>query len=48
MSIRQHDFTIERRFRQSPEQTFQAFADQNSAHHFIPADETFNVDVAQE
>jgi uncharacterized protein YndB with AHSA1/START domain len=27
MSIRQHDFTIERRFRQSPEQTFQAFAD---------------------
>ena len=27
MSIRQHDFTIERRFRQSPVQTFQAFAD---------------------
>jgi uncharacterized protein YndB with AHSA1/START domain len=27
MSIRQHDFTIERRFRQSPAQTFQAFAD---------------------
>jgi uncharacterized protein YndB with AHSA1/START domain len=27
MSIRQHDFTIERRFRQSPEQAFQAFAD---------------------
>ncbi len=27
MSIRQHDFTIERRFRQRPEQTFQAFAD---------------------
>ncbi|HTX13017.1 MAG TPA: SRPBCC family protein [Solirubrobacteraceae bacterium] len=27
MSICQHDFTIERRFRQSPEQTFQAFAD---------------------
>jgi uncharacterized protein YndB with AHSA1/START domain len=27
MSIRQHDFSIERRFRQSPEQTFQAFAD---------------------
>jgi uncharacterized protein YndB with AHSA1/START domain len=27
MSIHQHDFTIERRFRQSPEQTFQAFAD---------------------
>jgi uncharacterized protein YndB with AHSA1/START domain len=27
MSIRQHDFTIERRFPQSPEQTFQAFAD---------------------
>ncbi len=27
MSIRQHDFTIERRFRQSPEQTFEAFAD---------------------
>jgi uncharacterized protein YndB with AHSA1/START domain len=27
MSIRQHDFTIERRLRQSPHQTFQAFAD---------------------
>lgn len=27
MSIRQHDFTLERRFRQTPEQTFQAFAD---------------------
>jgi uncharacterized protein YndB with AHSA1/START domain len=27
MSIRQHDFTIERRFRQTPEQTFQVFAD---------------------
>jgi uncharacterized protein YndB with AHSA1/START domain len=27
VSIRQQDFTIERRFRQSPEQTFQAFAD---------------------
>lgn len=27
MSIRQHDFTIERRFRQSPEQTFRVFAD---------------------
>jgi uncharacterized protein YndB with AHSA1/START domain len=27
MSIHQHDFTIERRFRQRPEQTFQAFAD---------------------
>ena len=27
MSIRQHDFTIERRFRQTPEQTFRAFAD---------------------
>ena len=27
MNIRQHDFTIERRFRQSPEQTFQVFAD---------------------
>lgn len=27
MSIRQHDFIIERRFRQSPQQTFQAFAD---------------------
>ena len=27
MSIRQHDFTIERRFRHSPQQTFQAFAD---------------------
>ena len=27
MSIRQHDFTIERRFRQTPAQTFRAFAD---------------------
>ncbi len=27
MSIRQYDFTIERRFRHSPKQTFQAFAD---------------------
>lgn len=27
MSIRQHDFTIERRFGHSPEQTFKAFAD---------------------
>ena len=27
MSIRQHDFTIERRFRQTPAQTFTAFAD---------------------
>ncbi|HMJ33131.1 MAG TPA: SRPBCC family protein [Baekduia sp.] len=27
MSIRQHDFTLERRFRQTPEQAFQAFAD---------------------
>jgi uncharacterized protein YndB with AHSA1/START domain len=29
MTIWQHDFTIERRFRQSPEQTFQAFADRD-------------------
>jgi uncharacterized protein YndB with AHSA1/START domain len=27
MSIRQHDFTIERRFPQTPAQTFRAFAD---------------------
>src|SRR3954449_2347583 len=27
MSIRQHDFTIERRFRQAPAQAFRAFAD---------------------
>lgn len=27
MSIRHHSFTIERRFRQRPDQTFQAFAD---------------------
>ncbi|MEY2441575.1 MAG: hypothetical protein QOJ46_1001 [bacterium] len=27
MSIRQHDFTIERRLRQTPAQTFRAFAD---------------------
>jgi len=27
MSIRQHDFTIERRFRQTPAQASRAFAD---------------------
>ena len=27
MSIRQHDFTIERQFRQTPSQAFRAFAD---------------------
>lgn len=27
MSIRQHDFTLERRLRQTPEQTFSAFSD---------------------
>ena len=27
MSIRSHDFTLERRFRQTPEQTFRAFSD---------------------
>jgi uncharacterized protein YndB with AHSA1/START domain len=27
VSINQYDFTIERRFRQSPEQTFRAFAE---------------------
>lgn len=27
MSIRQHDFTLERRFRQTPVQTFRAFAE---------------------
>jgi uncharacterized protein YndB with AHSA1/START domain len=27
VSIRQHDFTIERRLRQGPAQTFRAFAD---------------------
>jgi uncharacterized protein YndB with AHSA1/START domain len=27
MSVRQHDFVIERHYRQTPDQTFQAFAD---------------------
>ena len=35
MSIRQHDFTIERRFRQSPVQTFQAFADPDLRQRWI-------------
>ena len=35
MSIRQHDFTIERRFRQSPQQVFQAFADPDLRHRWF-------------
>jgi uncharacterized protein YndB with AHSA1/START domain len=35
MSIRQHDFTIERRFRQRPEQIFQAFADPDLRHRWF-------------
>ena len=35
MSICQHDFTIERRFRQSPQQVFQAFADPDLRHRWF-------------
>ena len=35
MSIRQHDFTIERRFRQTPAQTFRAFADPELKHRWF-------------
>lgn len=40
MSIRQHDFTLERRFRQTPAQTFSAFADPALKRRwFAPPDE---------
>jgi uncharacterized protein YndB with AHSA1/START domain len=41
MSIRQHDFTIERRFRQSPEQTFQVFADPDLRQRWFRAPDTW-------
>lgn len=40
MSIRQHDFTLERRFPQTPEQTFRAFSDPELKRRwFSPPDE---------
>jgi uncharacterized protein YndB with AHSA1/START domain len=39
MSIRQHDFTIERRFRQTPAQTFRAFADPELKQRWFGAPE---------
>ena len=41
MSIRQHDFTIERRFRQTPAQTFQAFADPDLKRRWFGAPDTW-------
>jgi uncharacterized protein YndB with AHSA1/START domain len=41
MSIRHHDFTIERRFRQSPEQTFRAFADPELRRRWFGAPESW-------
>jgi uncharacterized protein YndB with AHSA1/START domain len=41
MSIRQYDFTIERRFRQSPEQTFQAFADPDLRQRWFRVPDTW-------
>ena len=42
MNIRQHDFTIERRFRQSPQQTFQAFADQDLRRRWFRAPDSWS------
>ena len=39
MSIRQHDFTIERRFRQTPAQAFRAFADPELKQRWFGAPE---------
>jgi uncharacterized protein YndB with AHSA1/START domain len=39
MSIQQHDFTIERHFRQTPTQTFQAFADPELKRRWFGAPE---------
>ena len=39
MSIRQHDFTIERRFRQAPAQAFRAFADPELKRRWFGAPE---------
>ena len=41
MSIRQHDFTIERRFRQTPAQTFRAFADPELKQRWFGAPESW-------
>jgi uncharacterized protein YndB with AHSA1/START domain len=41
MSIRQHDFTIERRFRQSPEQTFRVFADPDLRQRWFRVPDTW-------
>jgi uncharacterized protein YndB with AHSA1/START domain len=41
MSICQHDFTIERRFSQSPEQTFQAFADPDLRQRWFRAPDSW-------
>ena len=41
MSICQHDFTIERRFRQSPEQTFQVFADPDLRQRWFRVPDTW-------
>jgi uncharacterized protein YndB with AHSA1/START domain len=41
MSIRQHDFTIERRFRQTPAQTFRAFADPELKRRWFGAPESW-------
>lgn len=41
MSIHQHDFTIERRFRQRPEQTFRAFSDPELRQRWFGAPSTW-------
>jgi uncharacterized protein YndB with AHSA1/START domain len=41
MSVRQHDFIIERRFRQSPQQTFQAFADPDLRRRWFRAPDSW-------
>ena len=41
MSIRQHDFTIERRLRQAPEQVFRAFADPALKRRWFGAPESW-------
>jgi len=41
MSIRRHDFTIERRFRQAPAQAFRAFADPELKRRWFAPPETW-------
>ena len=41
MSIRQHDFTIERRFRQTPAQAYQAFAHPELKARWFGASDTW-------